>query len=208
MKIVNASGRTLKVGATTASSTIDGIFDVSTPVPYKYLKSELAGDFLVLENIGFGNSFAQWKIIQQYGQWNNTDLKLEARTLIGKEVYGSNSTGSADISAIELDGLNRSCFFRAAGVNALGLNVQHTVNNGYAFQIRQKDYTSSNIMVRVKNNNIWTDWVEYLPMKQALSSLNSAASPSAIYQQSEAQSVLEELRDLKAKLRAAGIMAN
>jgi len=42
---------------------------------------------------------------------------------------------------------------------------------------------------------------------KAAASGNSATEPSAIYTQSEIISILTELRDLKAKLRSAGILA-
>ncbi|MCW8309923.1 hypothetical protein K7A41_01665 [Sphingobacterium sp. InxBP1] len=43
--------------------------------------------------------------------------------------------------------------------------------------------------------------------KQALSSSNSAVTPGPAYNQSEVESILEELRDLKTKLRDANILA-
>ncbi|WP_104381341.1 glycosyl hydrolase family 28-related protein [Sphingobacterium sp. HMA12] len=45
-------------------------------------------------------------------------------------------------------------------------------------------------------------------VRQAAQATNSAAEPSASYSQSEVQAILAELRDLKAKLRTAGILAS
>ena len=45
-------------------------------------------------------------------------------------------------------------------------------------------------------------------VNKAAASVNSAAEPSAIYTQAEIQSILSELRDLKSKLRTAGILAS
>lgn len=44
-------------------------------------------------------------------------------------------------------------------------------------------------------------------VKQAAVSEDSASAPSATYTQSEIQALLKELRDLKAQLRSAGILA-
>jgi hypothetical protein len=44
-------------------------------------------------------------------------------------------------------------------------------------------------------------------VKQGTASLDSATAPSPTYTQSEAQAILTELRDLKTKLRSAGILA-
>jgi hypothetical protein len=45
-------------------------------------------------------------------------------------------------------------------------------------------------------------------VNKAAASVNSAVEPSTIYSQSEIQSILSELRDLKSKLRTAGILAS
>lgn len=44
-------------------------------------------------------------------------------------------------------------------------------------------------------------------VSQAAVSSDSASNPSATYTQMEVQSILSELRDLKVKLRTAGILA-
>ena len=44
-------------------------------------------------------------------------------------------------------------------------------------------------------------------VKQAAASANAAAAVGASYSQAEVQAVLDELRDLKAKLRTAGVLA-
>ncbi|KKO91740.1 hypothetical protein AAW12_08745 [Sphingobacterium sp. Ag1] len=74
-----------------------------------------------------------------------------------------------------------------------------------------------------KTDNKWifwngTAWVDIIPVtatpalkgivNQSLASTDSAPSPSATYTQSEVQSILNELRDLKTKLRTAGILAS
>ena len=45
-------------------------------------------------------------------------------------------------------------------------------------------------------------------VNQCQSSADSATAPSPTYTQSEAQAMLTELRDLKSKLRSAGILAS
>ncbi|MEI2271687.1 right-handed parallel beta-helix repeat-containing protein [Sphingobacterium sp. ML3W] len=63
-------------------------------------------------------------------------------------------------------------------------------------------------------NNGWRDLLApaspltYGRVKQSAASPDSASTPSAIYTQAEIQAILVELRDLKLKLRASGILAS
>jgi|GEM_PF-3260496 len=50
-------------------------------------------------------------------------------------------------------------------------------------------------------------WVSLVPMRQAAAAVNSATDPGAVYTQSEILAILSELRDLKTKLRSAGVLA-
>ncbi|MEI2272552.1 hypothetical protein OHD16_10415 [Sphingobacterium sp. ML3W] len=56
---------------------------------------------------------------------------------------------------------------------------------------------------------IGSNWIPFgiIGMLQAIPSANSATLPSATYIQSEVESILTELRDLKSKLRTAGVLA-
>lgn len=45
------------------------------------------------------------------------------------------------------------------------------------------------------------------PVKLAAASADSAGAPGAAYSQAEVQAILTELRDLKAKLRTAGVLS-
>lgn len=60
--------------------------------------------------------------------------------------------------------------------------------------------------VRIDNGNATTTLKGVV--NQASASVDSAPNPSAAYKQSEAQGLLDELRDLKDQLRSAGILAN
>jgi len=63
-------------------------------------------------------------------------------------------------------------------------------------------------------NNGWRDLLSpatllnYGRVKQSVASPDSASTPSALYNQAEIQAILSELRDLKIKLRGAGILAS
>lgn len=63
-------------------------------------------------------------------------------------------------------------------------------------------------------NNGWRDLfapaspLNFGRVKQSAASLDLAGTPSAIYTQGEIQAILTELRDLKIKLRTAGILAS
>ena len=72
-------------------------------------------------------------------------------------------------------------------------------------------YNSTNIIGQPLGwKYIGSNWIPFgvIGMLQAIPSADSALSPSATYSQSEAQSVLNELRDLKTKLKAAKILAD
>ncbi|QQD12279.1 hypothetical protein [Sphingobacterium sp. UDSM-2020] len=67
---------------------------------------------------------------------------------------------------------------------------------------------SSNITHYVQYYNPSGEGLGWHPVnKQALSSPNSALNPGVTYEQSEVQGILTELRDLKAKLRVAKLLA-
>jgi len=69
--------------------------------------------------------------------------------------------------------------------------------------------TSSSDSIFIKDNgssNI--GWLPFVPMSQAATADNAAADPGVTYTQSEVQAILTELRDLKTKLRNAGILAS
>ncbi|ULT25781.1 hypothetical protein KUH03_01930 [Sphingobacterium sp. E70] len=72
-------------------------------------------------------------------------------------------------------------------------------------------YNSTNIIGQPLGwKYIGSNWIPFgvIGMLQAIPSADSALVPSATYAQSEAQSVLNELRDLKTKLKAAKILAD
>jgi len=70
----------------------------------------------------------------------------------------------------------------------------------------KQSITGNTGWVRIDHGNATTTLKGVV--NQAGASMDSAPNPSAAYTQSEAQAMLTELRDLKAQLRSAGILAN
>lgn len=190
VEIRNDSGNRLRVRSSIASGTIDGVFEASTPVANKYVESSSQGDFIILKNVGHSGSYARWKILEIKGEWVNTGLNLNILDKFGKDLYGDNSSGTINITESELDNLNRSCMFRVSGLNALGVHIQHVIDNDFALQIRNDNYRSSTLVVRHKGDGVWSEWTTYTPFSQAPAVPNGSS-----------------IDDLLVALRTAGILA-
>lgn len=95
--------------------------------------------------------------------------------------------------------------------NVLGAEdaVYISNNAGTAYTVRISDTTG----IEVFKGGVWKP-VDALAtttttglVKQSMASADSAAAPGETYTQAEVQAILDELRDLKTKLRTAGILA-
>lgn len=96
----------------------------------------------------------------------------------GSEIMGGNGSPEGIVSARV-----GSIYINSAGASSLD-------------SIFVKDSGSGNV-----------GWVSLVPMRQAAAAVNSATDPGTVYTQSEILAILSELRDLKAKLRNAGVLA-
>lgn len=96
----------------------------------------------------------------------------------GSEIMGGNGSPEGIVSARV-----GSIYINSAGASSLD-------------SIFVKDSGSGNL-----------GWVSLVPMRQAAAAVNSATDPGTVYTQSEILAILSELRDLKTKLRTAGVLA-
>ncbi|MEI2272551.1 hypothetical protein OHD16_10410 [Sphingobacterium sp. ML3W] len=126
------------------------------------------------------------------------------------KIFGFSNAGSFYANRFYFLGTNR--FIGQATLGAE--NAVYISNNvGSAYSFRMSDTNG----IEYNQGGAWKQYLTSVPnasstikglINQAVASANTATEPSALYSQAEMQAILTELRDLKDKMRTAGMLAS